>query len=223
MMVRSLTFSILAIFSLFLLSACSADSGLTYEEEETLLYRSEDLGLKFEYPDYYGEPMLSQDDDLFYLRFLVEYEPDDPYLIYINGTKSTYASPNEFVRSPYKGDAKDLCGEVIGFINAQGEVCDEVGVGFVQNLAILDISSSIEQVFFANFPDEAEYDGLQMGFRIPSAFMDYSLFARGDVRGDSAVESLISRMDRGRLPKNLIDELERFRVVLESLEFIPTE
>ena len=212
------------------LVGCSADHGMTYEVGEWNTYTSDEIGISFEYPDYYGEPDLmfskGESGEIFYLQFEVNYKPSDPYLIYVTGATSDFEADNDLVRSPYKGGyaVTEFCDNdenYIDFVDYRGDDClvlDEKGM--LQNYAIVDaVGSSVEQVYMTNFP-KGKYAGLQIGFRVPFDYVEYGLLVKGDVRGDNAVSDLVDRLDKEDVPKNLIDELGRFRVLLDSLEFI---
>lgn len=220
----------LILISTLILVGCSSDYGQSYEVGEWLNYSNEELGISFNYPDYYGDPNVilteGKSGEAFYLQFEVNYKPSDPYLIYVSGTTSDFESENDLVRTPYLGGyaVTEFCDnekDFINFVDYRGKDClvlDEKGS--LQNYAIVDaVGSSVEQVYLANFPT-GKYSGLQAGFRVPFDYVEYGLLVKGDVKGDNAVEDLVDRLDKEDVPKNLIDELGRFRVMLESLQFI---
>jgi len=228
----------LSLAVLLLFAGC-AGSGSTYELSEMRVYENSDLGIRFSYPAYYSEPELTyttgETGEIYNLRFLYEYKEDDPYVVYFNGSTSNYVSNQLQVRVPYKGDymSENFCaGEeaLIPFVDEVGDSCELINfgdegqyTGALENLAILDIvNSTIEKVFFANYSEGYPYAGLQVGFRIPQDYVKFRTFAKAELRGDTSVSDIINRMDSGHLPDNLVEELDRFKVMLESIEFIAT-
>lgn len=225
---------ILLVVGILFITGCSRP--VIYEDFSWLTYTNSDLGISFEYPDYYGETFevvnSTENGESFYIRFLFDYLPDDPYLVYINGTTLEYDNSQVGVRVPYKGQftladycSKDL--DFIPYIYDKGIVCttllydEDRSTGMIQNFAIQDlVTNSIERIFFGSFPEEAKYDGLQVGFLVPFNYVKINNFASAQVRGNLAVDDILQRMDEGRLPKNLLDELDRFEETVESFRYI---
>lgn len=225
---------ILLIASVFVLVGCS--KAAVYEDFTWVTYSNSDLGISFEYPDYYGDTFevvnTSENGESFYIRFLFDYLPDDPYLVYVNGTTLEYDNSELDVRVPYNGmyTLADYCKQdhdFIPYIYDKGVVCttllynEEQSTGMIQNVAMQDlVTNSIERMFFGNFPEGAKYNGLQVGFLVPFDFVKINNFASAQVRGNLAVDDILQRMDEGRLPKNLLDELSRFEQMVESIRYI---
>lgn len=226
---------ILMLILILMMAGCQ--QATVYDNDfEWVTYENPDFGISFEYPSYYGEPFevvnKGTTGESFYLRFLFDYLPDDPYLVYINGTTLDYANPQPNVRVPYKGEYSlvDYCKEemdFIPFIDEKGEKCETLfynndeSTGMLQNVAILDIvTNSIERIFFANFPEGYNYNGLQVGFIVPFDYVEFEPFAKAELRGDIAVNDIIMRMDEWDLPRNLLTELSRFEELLMSIEYI---
>lgn len=223
-------FKVSLLVVLMALAGCSSSEGVTYEPLQWLEYSNDEIGISFEYPDYYGEPNLIMSEGaegkVFYLQFEVPYKNADPYLIYVTGVTSDYEIGNDLVRSTYKGGyaVTQFCDDDIDFLNFvdyKGDDCLLINDrGSLQNYAIVDaVGSSVEQIYLSNFAT-GDYSGLQVGFRVPFDYVEYGALTNSNVKGDNAVQNLVDRLDKEDVPKNLIDELGRFRVLLDSLEFI---
>lgn len=227
---------VLAIVAMVLLSGCKASlydipSDVTKTVTNWKVYENEDIALRFKYPEYYGEPELKfvegLDGDAFYLRFVFENEPDDPYVIYMAGADKDFLPVNNFERGFYKGNYKqqELCdnkGQLVGFIQFVGDKCTQVSfddgqsLGVMYDAAFLDATSNtVESVVVGNYPDGYPYNGLQIGFRVPFSYLFNSI-----KRDENGVERFIEKMDKMAVEQELVEELEVFRLVSDSIEFL---
>ena len=234
----SQSFFILCLGLLF--SGCTASlydldlNSSNLELKDMVQYESADLGINFEYPDYYGEPAIARYEGksgkVVVLSFVIDYLPEDPILVYVAGTSSDFEGINMFERVYYKGDleTEKLCENrvnLFSFVQYNGEKC-----GFVElkknlmaanfNMAFVDaISNSIESLFVLNNPNsESEFTGLQFGFRVPNSELEFSRFDSASSRGDKAVQRLLDNLDQLKLNRTLKNELLQFRVLVESVE-----
>ena len=240
--------TLFSIAVLFLATGCQASLyDLPGEEAapsaasfEMALYENKDVGLKFEFPDYYGEPNLQFYDgktgEAFILSFTFNTaqvaNPNDPFIVYFTGGTSDFENFNKFEKMNYVGKTPvdKVCDDPAKALNKLqfvGSNCEvfrlETANDFAArfNASIVDVASnSVEQIVLAKYPAGYKYAGLQLGIKVPVEFIEFSRFDSVQKRGEKAVLRLIERLDTGNLPESLVDEVDRFRVVSESLQFI---
>lgn len=242
MTLKRIRFALLILISAFALSGCSASlfsiGNLENKaNEKYLTYENPEFGVSFKYPDYYGEPQLSsytgKDGSGFLLSFTFA-SPEDPYVVYVAGTSADFESFNQFERVNYNGGLQlaDICrkkSEALNFVQQFGSKCQVLSLnakdvrGVNLNAVFLDaVSNSIENVSLLNYPaglSNVEYNGLQFGFKVPLSYLEYGRFDSVEIRGEKAVLNLLKDLDRMKLDSNLSIELDRFKNVVESVEF----